>query len=193
MLSRLYGLSTEEALLYTQVLHDIRRYPQNVRSPQTQVQVDQVRRILGAERVGMKACEYQWPDLPLKPYAANESYIPARTLTNAYRMPPLAPIGSSSNNLPPALPVFIKPDTTMSSAKAVAAAAALDPPIRSTSLIPAGVQGGGELTAANSGIKRNNTSPQPSGTSGGGGTSPATGKVGLQLVLPLAQSDTGRV
>jgi len=34
VLSRLYGLSADEALVYTQALHDVRRNPQGVRSPQ---------------------------------------------------------------------------------------------------------------------------------------------------------------
>lgn len=38
MLARLYGLSCADALKYTQAFHDARRYPQNVRSPQTAIQ-----------------------------------------------------------------------------------------------------------------------------------------------------------
>ncbi|KAG7674596.1 hypothetical protein NADE_008358 [Nannochloris sp. 'desiccata'] len=184
MLSRLYGLTTEEALLYTQVLHDVRKYPQNVRSPQTKVQFEQVRRILALERVGIKALEYQWPELPLKPYAANEMHFPgSKTMSNAYRLPPPAPMNSNS-------PVFIRPDTSMSSAKAMAAAAALDPPVRSSSLIPAGVQGGDETESTV--VRRNNSSPQPLDPDGAN-ASAAKSKVGLQLVLPLASSDGSTV
>lgn len=46
MLGRLYGLPCSTALRYTQVFHDSRRYPQGVRSPQTQPQVAQVMRLL---------------------------------------------------------------------------------------------------------------------------------------------------
>lgn len=42
MLSRLYKLSCNEALRYTQEFHDARKYPQNVRSPQTAIQRTQV-------------------------------------------------------------------------------------------------------------------------------------------------------
>ena len=42
MLGRLYGLSADAALHYTQLFHDARRIPQGVRSPQTPVQVSQV-------------------------------------------------------------------------------------------------------------------------------------------------------
>lgn len=47
MLSRLYKVSCATALKYTQALHDTRRYPQNVRSPQTAVQRAQVCRLAG--------------------------------------------------------------------------------------------------------------------------------------------------
>ena len=43
MLSRLYKLSCNEALRLTQEFHDARKYPQNVRSPQTAIQRTQVR------------------------------------------------------------------------------------------------------------------------------------------------------
>ena len=49
MLAKLYGLSCGEALKYTQAFHDARRYPQNVRSPQTAIQRTQVRRLLSGE------------------------------------------------------------------------------------------------------------------------------------------------
>lgn len=49
MLAKLYGLSCGEALRYTQAFHDARRYPQNVRSPQTAIQRTQVRRLLSAD------------------------------------------------------------------------------------------------------------------------------------------------
>jgi protein-tyrosine phosphatase len=174
LLSRLYGLNTEEALLYTQALHDVRKYPQNVRSPQTKVQFEQVKRILGTERVGMKACEYTWPDLPLRPFAANEIHFGSQSLANPYNRVPLVNASISDSNLP----VFIRPETSMSSAKAVAAAAAIDPPIRSSSLIPAGTQGGGESSST---VKRSSTSPQPSG-------SVSNTKVGLPLMLPSLRS-----
>ncbi|KAL0030367.1 hypothetical protein WJX77_012359 [Trebouxia sp. C0004] len=51
MLAKLYGLSCGEALKYTQAFHDARRYPQNVRSPQTAIQRTQVRRLLSGEPV----------------------------------------------------------------------------------------------------------------------------------------------
>ena len=43
MLGRLYHLSCAAALRYTQAFHDSRKFPQGVRSPQTTVQVAQVR------------------------------------------------------------------------------------------------------------------------------------------------------
>ncbi|KAL6781468.1 hypothetical protein ACKKBG_A11270 [Auxenochlorella protothecoides x Auxenochlorella symbiontica] len=46
MLGRLYHLPVATALRYTQAFHDTRRYPQGVRSPQTPVQIAQVRRLL---------------------------------------------------------------------------------------------------------------------------------------------------
>ncbi|KAK9824516.1 hypothetical protein WJX72_011024 [[Myrmecia] bisecta] len=49
MLARLYHISCTSALKYTQAFHDARKYPQNVRSPQTAVQRTQVRRILAAD------------------------------------------------------------------------------------------------------------------------------------------------
>ncbi|DBA78266.1 TPA: hypothetical protein ACH3X2_008217 [Trebouxia sp. C0005] len=51
MLAKLYGLSCGEALKYTQAFHDARRYPQNVRSPQTAIQRTQVRRLLSGEPI----------------------------------------------------------------------------------------------------------------------------------------------
>ena len=42
MLAKLYGLTCNEALKHTQAFHDARRYPQNVRSPQTAIQRTQV-------------------------------------------------------------------------------------------------------------------------------------------------------
>jgi len=180
MLSRLYGLTTEEALLYTQVLHDVRKYPQNVRSPQTQVQVEQVKRILASERVGVKACEYQWPELPLKPYAANEMNLArSKTIANTYRVASSAPVSSN-------LPVFIRPDSSMSSAKALAAAAALNPPLRTGSLIPAGVQGGDETESTDG--KRNDSSPQTTGAD----SSAVNNKIGLQLVSPPTSSSDAK-
>jgi protein-tyrosine phosphatase len=50
MLGLLYGLSAQEAMEYTQACHDARVFPQGVRSPQTQVQVQQVR--VARTRVG---------------------------------------------------------------------------------------------------------------------------------------------
>lgn len=49
MLSRLYGLPTDRALAYTQAMHDSRHSHQNVKSPQTRVQVIQVCRFLCCE------------------------------------------------------------------------------------------------------------------------------------------------
>lgn len=43
MLGRLYCLPSNIALRYTQLFHDARRFPQGVRSPQTPMQVAQVR------------------------------------------------------------------------------------------------------------------------------------------------------
>ena len=54
VLSRLYGLTAPEALLYTQATHDTRKCPQGVRSPQTQVQIDQVRRIISNTSLNMQ-------------------------------------------------------------------------------------------------------------------------------------------
>ena len=171
VLARLYGLTTVEALTYTQALHDVRRYPQNVRSPQTQVQVEQVKRILAAERVGAKACEYRWPLQPIRPEAGpstigtieppqkNNTPQPFGSITNT-----TATNGKLVGGLPPAAAVpavpaealFIRPDSSLlTSSKAVAAAAALDPPVRTESLIPANFQpgapggGGGWLSASN--------------------------------------------
>ena len=58
MLSRLYKVSCATALKYTQALHDTRRYPQNVRSPQTAVQRAQVCRRPGLGPAGclLKTC-----------------------------------------------------------------------------------------------------------------------------------------
>ncbi|KAL3153369.1 hypothetical protein ABBQ38_011709 [Trebouxia sp. C0009 RCD-2024] len=49
MLARLYDLTCADALKYTQAFHDSRRYPQNVRSPQTAIQRTQVRRLLSRD------------------------------------------------------------------------------------------------------------------------------------------------
>jgi hypothetical protein len=65
MLARLYGLSSAEALAYTQALHDVRRTPQGVRSPQTQVQVEQVKRVLSGEAPGEWGRRFRWPARPL--------------------------------------------------------------------------------------------------------------------------------
>lgn len=46
LLSRLYGLSADAALRFTQAFHDARRFPQGVRSPQTAVQRAQVKRVV---------------------------------------------------------------------------------------------------------------------------------------------------
>ncbi len=54
MLAKLYGLSCGEALKYTQAFHDARRYPQNVRSPQTAIQRTQVRRLLSGEPLSLQ-------------------------------------------------------------------------------------------------------------------------------------------
>lgn len=48
ILGKLYGLKAPSALFLCQGYHDARRYPQNVRSPQTPVQRVQVQRILGS-------------------------------------------------------------------------------------------------------------------------------------------------
>ncbi|GBG28478.1 Hypothetical Protein FCC1311_047012 [Hondaea fermentalgiana] len=53
MLSLYYGIDAEEALLRTQLYHDIRRTKLEVRSPQTKEQCAQVRRILAST----EACE----------------------------------------------------------------------------------------------------------------------------------------
>ncbi|KAG1665777.1 hypothetical protein FOA52_002872 [Chlamydomonas sp. UWO 241] len=50
MLGRLYGLPYASALRHTQLLHDARKEPLGVRSPQTPVQREQVRRLLGLEK-----------------------------------------------------------------------------------------------------------------------------------------------
>lgn len=65
MLGRLYGLSAPEALAYTQATHDARKCPQGVRSPQTSIQVEQVRRLLDNKEPGAKALSYRWPTSPL--------------------------------------------------------------------------------------------------------------------------------
>ena len=131
MLARLYGLATTETLVYTQAFHDVRKYPQNVRSPQTQVQVEQVKRILAAERIGAKACEYKWPEKALAPEAANEA--PSRPISQRIlpQQPPPQPSTAT-------VPLYIRPDAAAAvAAKAAAAASALDPPSRTGSLIPA--------------------------------------------------------
>ncbi|PRW34077.1 MAP kinase phosphatase 6 [Chlorella sorokiniana] len=46
MLGRLYGITCASALRFTQAFHDSRKFPQGVRSPQTTVQVAQVKRLL---------------------------------------------------------------------------------------------------------------------------------------------------
>mmetsp|Transcript_29971 Transcript_29971/g.84557 ORF Transcript_29971/g.84557 Transcript_29971/m.84557 type:complete len:331 (-) Transcript_29971:175-1167(-) len=47
ILGKLYGIRSSTALYLCQAYHDTRKYPQNVRSPQTSVQRVQVQRILG--------------------------------------------------------------------------------------------------------------------------------------------------
>ena len=51
MLAKLYGLNCTDALKYTQAFHDSRRYPQNVRSPQTAIQRTQV-----SVKLGLMSC-----------------------------------------------------------------------------------------------------------------------------------------
>ncbi|KAI3434891.1 hypothetical protein D9Q98_002945 [Chlorella vulgaris] len=46
MLGRLYGVTCAAALRFTQAFHDSRKFPQGVRSPQTNPQVQQVKRLL---------------------------------------------------------------------------------------------------------------------------------------------------
>lgn len=123
MLARLYGLKTNDAFAYTQAMHDVRRCPQGVRSPQTMVQIEQVRRILASERVGEKAQEYQWPTERLSSQEpATEAWIPFPS--KAARPPP-----------PPPVPLFVKSGLGLN-----------EPPIRSESLIPVGVlDGGGDM------------------------------------------------
>lgn len=45
MLGRLYGVTCAAALRFTQAFHDSRKFPQGVRSPQTNPQVQQVRQV----------------------------------------------------------------------------------------------------------------------------------------------------
>eukprot|EP00884_Botryococcus_braunii_P010045 jgi/Botrbrau1/19041/Bobra.0100s0068.2 len=52
LLARLYRLTPESALRYTQALHDCRRDPQRVASPTTSVQLQQVKRILARKPSG---------------------------------------------------------------------------------------------------------------------------------------------
>ncbi len=61
MLAKLYGLSCGEALKYTQAFHDARRYPQNVRSPQTAIQRTQVRRLLSGQPLSQPITKGQGP------------------------------------------------------------------------------------------------------------------------------------
>lgn len=68
ILARLYGLSTSQALEYTQAMHDVRRCPQGVGSPQTKIQVEQVKRILNAEMRQLRQVaqgRFRWPTVPL--------------------------------------------------------------------------------------------------------------------------------
>ena len=46
MLHMMYGMSSGEALRYCQFVHDLRRIPINVGSPQTQMQREQVIRVI---------------------------------------------------------------------------------------------------------------------------------------------------
>lgn len=50
MLGRLYGVTCAAALRFTQAFHDSRKFPQGVRSPQTNPQVQQVRRWVTCSR-----------------------------------------------------------------------------------------------------------------------------------------------
>ena len=42
MLHLMYGLSAQQCMQYCQLVHDLRQYPVEVGSPQTQTQCDQV-------------------------------------------------------------------------------------------------------------------------------------------------------
>lgn len=123
VLARLYGLTSIEALAYTQALHDVRRCPQGVRSPQTQVQIDQVRRILSSEKPGDRAMSYKWPSQPL----AAESQHPTNPGPPlSYSMMVMAKSGS-----------FVDAGNDSIASTKQAAVDAMDPPLRTESLIPA--------------------------------------------------------
>jgi len=137
ILARLYGLSTAQALGYTQAMHDVRRCPQGVGSPQTKIQVEQVQRILNAEMhlVGQLAkTRYRWPMSPL--VAEPASFV----------------VGSSDakkrldTHLGPPSPINPKVDqvderciTKNGCCLLDKSTGAFQPPLRSESLIPAGI------------------------------------------------------
>eukprot|EP00887_Chlorella_sp_A99_P003451 scaffold7.g3451.t1 len=99
MLGRLYHVSCSGALRYTQAFHDSRKFPQGVRSPQTSVQVAQVKRLL--------------PDPPQLRGIVYER-DPSLVLDDEIVRPPSAPPS----------PAIIKPASPRRSAAAAAAAAA---------------------------------------------------------------------
>lgn len=72
ILARLYGLSALEALKYTQALHDTRISHQSTASPQTQVQIIQVLRILAQDEPQMYRLRYRWPLDALLPLDARQ-------------------------------------------------------------------------------------------------------------------------
>ncbi|GAB4815508.1 hypothetical protein N2152v2_002554 [Parachlorella kessleri] len=75
MLGRLYSLSCSNALRYTQAFHDSRKYPQGVRSPQTQPQVAQVRRLL-PDPPSLRGVSYPQPTTPLTDEIVRPSSTP---------------------------------------------------------------------------------------------------------------------
>ena len=144
ILARLYGLTTATALDYTQALHDVRRCPQNVRSPQTPPQIEQVRRILGSERVGEKGRSYRWPTQPLWVAPVGMGLTPKR-------QPPSPSLPAATQQLMAKANLAAATAGILTTAKAAAVAAAsggLDAPARQERLIPAGRDGRGQRPEA---------------------------------------------
>jgi len=103
ILGKLYGLPSATALHLCQCYHDTRRFPQNVRSPQTPVQRAQVQRILGrSESAENRLRQLSAPQhVPASPQRAAASPAArggsgaALSRADSSRAPP--PIGSLSS------------------------------------------------------------------------------------------------
>jgi hypothetical protein len=85
-------------MIYTQATHDSRQIPQGVRSPQTSVQVEQVRRILAADKPGERALTYRWPTETLLAEAAGAAGYPT-TIQREHEDRKRITIGSTCMNV----------------------------------------------------------------------------------------------